>query len=132
MARGGRKTGGGGEVKSMLAKDEMLHGVSSNQFQKFSTRYRTLKQKMDDVRGEMSTLMQQLEEAGYNKAAFKAVHKLAGQDVEKSADYSRHFSAYAKWSGLQLDLFGGEEAEGEAEAAETDKALDERVGATVN
>lgn len=82
--------------------------ISKTQVNKFAARLSSTKQRLDDVRMENATAWKEFEEAGGNKAAFKAVMKLKNQDAAKTADYQFHFDFYAEVLGLEIDpeLFG--------------------------
>lgn len=87
--------------------------ISQTQVRKFAARLSSTKQRLDDVRMSNAQAWKEFEDAGGNKAAFKAVMKLKNQDAAKTADYQFHFEFYAEVLGLEIDpeLFGEVEAE---------------------
>ncbi len=76
--------------------------ISKTVVLKFASRISALKQRLDDTAAENTTIWKEFEEAGGNKAAFKAVMKLKNQDQAKTADFQFHFDFYADVIGLVI------------------------------
>ena len=70
-------------------------------------RWEAKKSKADDARSDLGNIAKEVEDFGFNKAAFKFVMRLRGMEPDKRNDYLSSINAYSDYFGIfaQGDLF---------------------------
>lgn len=98
--------------------------IDVKKLQHFKAQYSSSKSVLDEQRMSHASLLKQVEDAGFHKAAFKQVMKMLGWDVAKTRDYLQAMRQYSEILGLdkkladEPELPTGESQEDEALAAQ--------------
>lgn len=84
-------------------------GVNLDRLTKLAERWESQKSKADDARSDLGTIAKEVEDMGFNRAAFKLTMKLRGMEPDKRNDFTASLNAYCDhfqiWTE-QGDLFG--------------------------
>lgn len=96
--------------------------IDAKKLQHFKAQYSASKSELDERRMSHATLLKQVEDSGFHKAAFKQVMKMLGWDVTKTRDYLRAMEQYSEILGLNAQLADQPELPDQGEAEE-DQAL---------
>lgn len=83
-------------------------GVNFDRLPKLAERWDARKSKSDDARSDLGTLAKEVEDLGFNRAAFKLTMKLRNMETAKRNDFLSSLNAYADKLGVfsEGDLFG--------------------------
>ena len=78
-----------------------------DRLKRLAERWDAKKSKADDARSDLGNIAKEVEDFGFNKAAFKFVMKLRGMEPDKRNDYLSSINAYSDYFGIfaQGDLF---------------------------
>ena len=99
-------------------------GVNLDRLVKLAERYETKQAKVAELRGDVGSVIKEVEDLGFNKAAFKLAVKLRNMEPEKRQDFLSSLNAYCDKLGVwaQSELFddaaqgvGPENGKGDAE-----------------
>jgi hypothetical protein len=88
--------------------NEASTGANLERLPKLAERWDARKSKADDARSDLGTLAKEVEDLGFNRAAFKLTMKLRNMEPEKRNDFLSSLNAYADKLGVfaQGDMFG--------------------------
>lgn len=82
-------------------------GVNLDRLPKLAERWDARKSKADDARSDLGTLAKEVEDLGFNRAAFKLTMKLRNMEAAKRSDFLASLNAYCDKLGVfaQADIF---------------------------
>lgn len=82
-------------------------GANLDRLPKLAERWDARKSKSDDARSDLGTLAKEVEDLGFNRAAFKLTMKLRNMEAAKRADFLSSLNAYCDHLGVfaQADIF---------------------------
>ncbi len=85
-------------------------GVNLDRLAGLADRWDARKSKSDDARSDLGTLAKEVEDMGFNRAAFKLTMELRNMEPDKRNDFLSSLNAYADKLGVfaQSDLFPGD------------------------
>lgn len=88
--------------------NEIPKGVNLDRLTKLAERWESKKSKADDARSDLGTIAKEVEDLGFNRAAFKLTMKLRNMEPEKRNDFTASLNAYCDHFGIwdtQPDLW---------------------------
>jgi ribosome modulation factor/uncharacterized protein (UPF0335 family) len=88
--------------------NEAPKGVQMDRLTKLAERWESKKSKADDARSDLGTIAKEVEDMGFNRAAFKLTMKLRNMEPEKRNDFTASLNAYCDYFGIwdaQPDLW---------------------------
>jgi len=82
-------------------------GVNLDRLKGLAERWEAKKSKADDARSDLGLIAKEVEDFGFNRAAFKLTMKLRSMEPDKRNDFISSLNAYADYFGIfQPDLLG--------------------------
>jgi uncharacterized protein (UPF0335 family) len=93
---------------SRKTNDTSPPGVNLDRLKRLAERWDSKKSAADDARGDLGSIAKEVEDLGFNRAAFKLTMKLRNMEPDKRNDFLSSLNAYADYFGIfaQGDLFG--------------------------
>ena len=84
-------------------------GVVLDRLGPLAKRWDAKKSAADDARGDLGSIAKEVEDLGFNRAAFKMTMKLRNMEIDKRNDFLSSLNAYLDYFKIfaQGDLFGG-------------------------
>lgn len=83
-------------------------GVNLDKLTKLAERWESKKSQADDARSDLGTIAKEVEDLGFNRAAFKLTMKLRNMEPDKRNDFLSSLNAYCDFFKIfgQADLWG--------------------------
>lgn len=83
-------------------------GVNLDRLTNLAKRWESKKSAADDARSDLGSIAKEVEDYGFNRAAFKLTMKLRNMEPDKRNDFLSSLNAYCDFFGIfaQADLFG--------------------------
>lgn len=92
---------------SRKTNEAPLKGVKLDRLTKLAERWESKKSAADDARSDLGTIAKEVEDFGFNRAAFKLTMKLRNMEPDKRNDFLSSLNAYCDFFKIfaQADMF---------------------------